>query len=290
MNINFCNITTKSYYRFIEFLSLLCGIDISHERFKQVILDNIEAVTNEDKQVKSLANSYLYILSNIKQPLSLEIIYTSYFLLTGKNIDKSESEIILSTYYYNNNTDAYNKAIAVHKIILNVIKNRKIEFAFIISNYILLKNKKGQLLPHPRIVNDYNTNLRIDDYSDWIFLFKQMEDRQTFSEGYPLPSKEDVIEKIKNISNTLKTTYKVKFLALYGSIVKNIQNESSDIDFLIDFDNNLIDYEKGLLKEKLIKYLKEELDERIDLVDFKHALKELNINEMEKIIVLIKEQ
>ena len=288
MNLNYLDISTKSYYRFIEFLSLLCGINLPHERYKKIVFDYIEALSKEERLVKSLADSYLYAISNVNQPLSIDILNKSYYLLTGFFLDKEKIELILSSYYYNNNTDVINKVINVHKAILFYAEDRRIEYAFIISNYIMLKSGRGQLIPHPSYINEYNINLRIDDYTKWIILFSQMEDRIALDTNHQLPNKIEIISRIKTISETLKTNYKVSFLALYGSIVKDLQNESSDIDFLIKFDDNLIDFEKGLLREKTLEYLKGEIDSRVDLIDFNHALTSLNIKEMEHIIVLIK--
>ena len=70
-------------------------------------------------------------------------------------------------------------------------------------------------------------------------------------------------------------------------MVKGITNDSSDIDFLVEFDDGLIDYEIGEFHNKLIKYLKEVLNNKVDLLIFNHALTRLDIQEMNNVIVLI---
>ena len=67
-------ISPKSFYRFIEFISKLCGGGLTHEKYKQIALDVTSAESKEEKEVKSLADFYHYILLNIKQPFSIEII------------------------------------------------------------------------------------------------------------------------------------------------------------------------------------------------------------------------
>ena len=51
-------------------------------------------------------------------------------------------------------------------------------------------------------------------------------------------NKEDILTKLKNLKKEIKTKYKVKTIGLFGSYVINKQKDTSDIDFLVEFEDN----------------------------------------------------
>ena len=68
------NENIKQYYRFIEFVSKLVGIDLPHERFKLLALDEFKAESKTELKIKALADSYMYLINNINQSLTTKII------------------------------------------------------------------------------------------------------------------------------------------------------------------------------------------------------------------------
>ena len=51
-------------------------------------------------------------------------------------------------------------------------------------------------------------------------------------------NKEDILIKLKNLKEEIKTNYKVKTIGLFGSYVNNKQKDTSDIDFLVEFEDD----------------------------------------------------
>ncbi len=51
-------------------------------------------------------------------------------------------------------------------------------------------------------------------------------------------NKEDILTKLKNLKEEIKTKYKVKTIGLFGSYVNNKQKDTSDIDFLVEFEDD----------------------------------------------------
>lgn len=51
-------------------------------------------------------------------------------------------------------------------------------------------------------------------------------------------NKEDILIKLKNVKEEIKTNYKVKTIGLFGSYVNNKQTDTSDIDFLVEFEDD----------------------------------------------------
>jgi predicted nucleotidyltransferase len=82
-------------------------------------------------------------------------------------------------------------------------------------------------------------------------------------------SKEEILEKLKNLKEMLNKTYKVKSIGLFGSYVSNKQTTTSYIDFLVEFEEDadlfhLVD---------LSRYLEEIFITKVDVIS-KPSLKE----------------
>lgn len=284
---NLC-VPSKSFYRFVEFVSKLCGGSLPHERYKKIALDLYNAESKEEIEAKALSDAFSYILSNIHQSFSNSIIKNTYYLLTGMVLEDSIIDRLLENFYSNINADPLNRVILIQKTILKNIKLRRIEFAFLLSNYTMLKSDRHLLIPYPHTFDEYKLNLKLDDYDKWLFLLKEMEEKP-HDEDKPISlNKKQVIELIKPKLEYIKSKYKVTFLALYGGFVKGLLMPSSDIDFLVSFDSSLLDYEKGEKNRELKEYLASLLNAEADFINFNHALKNLDISEMENVLIFIK--
>ena len=84
-----------------------------------------------------------------------------------------------------------------------------------------------------------------------------------------LKNKEKILSTLKNLKDELITNYKVKKIGLFGSYVKNSQTETSDIDLLVEFDEDAdLFHLVGLSR-----YLEDIFDTKVDVVS-KPSLKE----------------
>lgn len=97
-------------------------------------------MTKEELFVKRLFNSSNYIFNNINQIFNEETINAIYYLLTNTLIDKKIATEIVKLYYKNIDNSVYYLTAVIHLFIINNINN--IEFAFIVSEFIMLKKKK----------------------------------------------------------------------------------------------------------------------------------------------------
>ena len=286
MNINNI-IPIKSYYRFVEFVSLLVGNGLNHERYKLISLDLIEAESKEEQFAKHLADSYLYILSNIKQSLSPHILNKCYYLLNETLLTENIINKILSCYYRHINEDIIVQTIYLQKTILKTDIEQRIPLSFILSNYLLLKNDHQPLIPYRHTFDQYLANININDDETWLELITSMIEKEHCN-NYSQIDKDEFISLIKGELPNIKNKYHISFLALYGGIVKGILTSSSDVDLLIQYDEQLLDFERSQNTLLLKQYLKDITHLDIDIIDFSHALHHLDINEMNNIVVLIK--
>lgn len=84
-----------------------------------------------------------------------------------------------------------------------------------------------------------------------------------------LKNKEKILSTLKNLMDELKTNYQVKKIGLFGSYLTNSQKETSDIDLLVEFDENAdLFHLIGLSR-----YLEEIFETKVDVVS-KRAIKE----------------
>ncbi len=93
-------------------------------------------------------------------------------------------------------------------------------------------------------------------------------------------NKEEILSIVKNLKSEIKTKYRVKNLGLFGSYVKKEQQEASDIDILVDFEEDADLFH--LIGLSL--FLEENFNVKVDVVS-KSALKEeLRDNILQEVI------
>ena len=280
-------IDIKCYYRFIEFTSKLIGIQLPHERFKRIAMDDYKAESKQEVKVKRLANAYLYLLNNIQQSFTKELLEHTYFLLTNKRLNKNKIQNILTEFYKNYDESSHYLVAYLHLVILEQIKIQSIEFALMISNYILLKKGRFPIIPYLNVQKNYKKIIKNKDLNQMMYFIAQSEAISKPNFIQTSLDKDTIVYKFKEMKEELKKKFCLSKLYLYGSYAKENITVSSDLDLLVIFEKEMIPIEKGLIVDKLRKYLEKIFQVKIDLLDFSHALKNLDINEMENIITLI---
>jgi len=82
-------------------------------------------------------------------------------------------------------------------------------------------------------------------------------------------SKEQILDTLKSIKDDLNKRYRIKNIGLFGSYVNNKQKDTSDIDFLVEFEEDAdLFHLVGLSR-----YLEEIFNTRVDVIS-KPSLKE----------------
>ena len=280
-------IDIKCYYRFIEFTSKLIGIQLPHERFKRIAMDDYKAESKQEVKVKRLANAYLYLLNNIQQSFTKELLEHTYFLLTNKRLNKNKIQNILTEFYKNYDESSHYLAAYLHLVILEQIKIQSIAFALMISNYILLKKGRFPIILYLNVQKNYKKIIKNKDLNQMMCFIAQSEAISKPKFIQTSLDKDTIIYKFKEMKEELKKKFCLSKLYLYGSYAKENITVSSDLDLLVIFEKEMIPIEKGFIVDKLRKYLEKIFQVKIDILDFSHALKNLDINEMENIITLI---
>lgn len=93
-------------------------------------------------------------------------------------------------------------------------------------------------------------------------------------------NKEEILRNLKMLKEEIKIKYRVKSIGIFGSYINNEQTDDSDIDFLVEFEENadLFHY------IGLSLFLEERFSKKVDVVS-KPALKEeLRKNILQEVI------
>ena len=276
----------KWLYRFIEFTSKMLKLDLPHERIKMIVLDQYKAKSKMELSLKSFSDAYLYLNNNINQLFSKEIISKSYYLLANEILENEKINEILETYYkYYDEEDFYVMAL-MHLKILELVTTRKFEFAFMITNYIMLKRNKKTLIPYPYMYQSYFNTIKNKQIQKLMLIFKDIEVPNDIVLNTYF-SKNDLLNEILKIKDELINRFNIYKMYLYGSFAKEKTLKTSDLDLLVIFNDKIVNFEKKEKKQKLAEYLNQKLNIKIDLIDFTSAIENLDLNEMENIITII---
>lgn len=277
----------KYYYRFIEFTSKMLSADLPHERFKLIALDNFKTESKGELKVKCFAEAYLYLINNKNQSLTTMIIQKAYFLLTGIMLEEKVCKEILEVYYQHYDETSHYMAALIHFAVLDSVKERKVEFAFMMSNLMMLKKQRYPFIPYEFMFEAYFKAIEEKNINKLMYIFAEIEVSPKPHYSPKKLEQTEIIEKIKGCKAVLRGKYNIKKLYLYGSYAKQKTSLTSDLDFLVIFDKELLNFERARNIEELTTYLSKMLEITVDLLDFTHAMDNLDISEMENIITLI---
>lgn len=276
----------KEIIKLIYFIAKFHGDFVIQENVKKIYYDFEHCTTSFEILIKKLCNSSNYIFNNINQSFTEELLIQTFFLLDNKFLDKEITTKIIELYYKNIDSAPHSLAAVLHLYIINNIEKNNIEFAFLISNYVMLKKDRWFLMPYEYCHNDYREAIDNNDLSSLIRIFYDIELVKKEKRACLL-SRDEVIQKIKILREDLINTYKIENLYLFGSFAKGDNTEKSDLDFVVIFNESLINKEKNDMIKNMKNYLSNEFDCDVDLLDFSYALDTFDKSQMEYLITLI---
>lgn len=148
---------------------------IVKERVYEIYYDKIKSLSYLESKIKNISNSYNYILNNINQPISEDLLNQSYYLMTCELLERNIVDEILRIYYKNIDVAPHSLAALLHLYITNNITKNNIEFAFLISNYVMLKKNRWFLMTYEYCHKDYKEAIKSNDLSSLIRIFYDIE-------------------------------------------------------------------------------------------------------------------
>ena len=276
----------KEIIKLIYFITKFRNDYVIYEYVKKIYYDFDNYTANIELLIKNICDSTNYIFNNINQSFTKELLIKAYFLLSNKLIDSAVVNKLIELYYKNIDVAPHSLAALLHLFIINNVEKNNLEFAFLISNYIMLKKGRWFLMPYEYCHNDYREAVKNNDLSSLIRIFYDIESVKKDKKPCLL-SKDEVIQKIKYLKEELVTKYYIEKLYLFGSFAKGNNTEKSDLDFVVILNESLINNEKNEIITNVKKYLGNEFECDVDLLDFSYALNTFDKPQMEYLITLI---
>ena len=276
----------KEIIKLIYFITKFRNDYVIYEYVKKIYYDFDNYTANIELLIKNICDSTNYIFNNINQSFTKELLIKAYFLLSNKLIDSAVVNKLIELYYKNIDVAPHSLAALLHLFIINNVEKNNLEFAFLISNYIMLKKGRWFLMPYEYCHNDYREAVKNNDLSSLIRIFYDIESVKKDKKPCLL-SKDEVIQKIKYLKEELVTKYYIEKLYLFGSFAKGNNTEKSDLDFVVILNESLINNEKNEIITNVKQYLGNEFECDVDLLDFSYALNTFDKSQMEYLITLI---
>ena len=273
----------KEIIKLIYFITKFRNDYVIYEYVKKIYYDFDNYTANIELLIKNICDSTNYIFNNINQSFTKELLIKAYFLLSNKLIDSAVVNKLIELYYKNIDVAPHSLAALLHLFIINNVEKNNLEFAFLISNYIMLKKGRWFLMPYEYCHNDYREAVKNNDLSSLIRIFYDIESVKKDKKPCLL-SKDEVIQKIKYLKEELVTKYYIEKLYLFGSFAKGNNTEKSDLDFVVILNESLINNEKNEIITNVKKYLGNEFECDVDLLDFSYALNTFDKSQMEYLI------
>jgi len=84
-----------------------------------------------------------------------------------------------------------------------------------------------------------------------------------------MKNKNEILKTLEGLKEKLKGKYKVRSIGVFGSVIRGEQNETSDIDILVEFEDDADLFD--LMGIEL--FLEEKLNQKVDVIS-KRALRE----------------
>ena len=271
-NLMYRKTLLKTIYRFSKVLDEV----MEYEDYKTMILNGKTYNNKYEKCLKSLFESFNFLIKNDNKTFNPLVIYLMYSQIFK---EKSNKQIILSLY------KSYIPKENVIDEIINVIKNIYLEdkyekyvLGFIIINYIIyLKtsnfyNFSNKFFKH--LYDILNVSLDYELLKNELNkeLSKSILPDIHYYENLVDITKEEIINFLIENESLLKEKYDINNLYLYGSFVKGSQRIDSDIDIAIVFNQGLSFNDKSLIITKLKQFILTNFKRYGDFMEYNSSL------------------
>ena len=268
-------ITKRIKEKFIQRIGWYIGLDLIYEDYRSIIERQKTSVTKAQKHLKRISASFEYLLSNVLEDLSEELIIKSYFLLTGTRMSKKDVEKLIEYYYTNFNDELFKMMANMNVLILALNRAYKREYALLLMSFISIKRGRMPVLIELPYQLSYKRALRNKNRFVLVSFLKKLDMKAQIKyetrQDDRYCTKDEVINKISKEKQQLQDLYDVKHIYLYGSKCKDTEIESSDIDIRVTFETHDDDSYERLISVK--KHLSDIMQTTIDVSDTSKSIK-----------------
>lgn len=251
---------------------------------KEIILNKRQALTKAERELKSISNSLIYLTCNVSSEIAVSLIKESYYLLTHKQLRKAKASKIVNKYYEYINCDLEELIVNLLEELNICIHYSKIQYAILLIYFLFLKKRKEVVVitknMKPLILQ------MLKDKGKLMELLRLFKNSSIENNGIKRLDKNEVLDYFSRNRRELKLRYPIKRLYLFGSYADGMNNENSDLDLLVIFNDEVTGVESLSLKNSLTEYLENQLQTHIDIIQFQYAMDYMDIMSLNKILTI----
>lgn len=258
----------KRTVNFVEKIFDYLKYDFRHDTLKGVLYSEDGYVTKLEMKFKMTYDSFLYLIFNRKNQLSVYILNTFFQILLNHKMDETLALKICNRFYFLYDETPIDKAILFSLFVYNELKMLDYEDLLIITlimfNYCLVSSNipcvqfyKIDIKKYFDLLEEYNNTKKINKIYDFVvelFHKQTYQDKSHYKNNFELNIK-DVFSFLYSNRNEIKDKYKINNIYLYGSFAKAKNRLDSDFDFIISFNLDLLVEEKDKVKLEFSQYI-----------------------------------
>lgn len=275
-------IVNKRSTSFIEKLLNHNGIDIEHITYKDLVYGNIYPKTKRHEFIKNLYDTYKYLLLNRQNLFSPKTLKRFYYILTENTLDDRIIDLLINKYYKPHTMDFLEHIIEMYFYIEEVFKCNPLKeyISYLYLNSMLVSNNTlpirfiyKQFVDFEKAKSEYLKGNKVYIYETILkFIINEKKQPKSHYESLKALTFKDIINGIKEEKEILNKVYEVKGISLYGSFLHDKERLDSDIDLLVEFNDDISYTTKVRKKEELEDYLYHKFDRFIDILELKNNI------------------
>lgn len=272
----------KIDYKMLYFLNPKLDTSKNYYETKNIYENNHDYLSEQGKWFTKLKKVYEYLLTSDLDIVKILEYAKKEFETT---IDNDSMQKIQNEYLKISTSDSkYLATWFLQEIIFNKpLKNFSSELGILIFNAII---KKAGYIPmifksdNQKFINRIVQNkITTSSLRDILSIYEDLSIK--YDKRYKHLSKNDVISMIQNNQDDWKNKYDIKKIWLYGSFVRNEENDFSDVDLYIEFKKAKNQEEMAFIKKHFVDLLERDVDILVEHKKYHHfssnAIKEREV-------------
>lgn len=259
---------TKFIFKFVEYLWQGADHYISQKRLREIFAGKkLKPSCETEKMFIKAMKSIEIILSN---EITEKTIYKIFNIwVKNQKINRVKIKKIINIIKSKKSNSLYTmKKLFVYIIKNKVFKKYNIEMAKLLSNAVLIKDKKAPITMYTLKTFQLCQAIISDNYCkvEEIFL-SFIQKSNDMKKKHKLLSLKLILETIISKINVLQGEYNIRHIYLFGSHSRNEQNEYSDLDFIIEVGEETVP--TSIYQKNVREYFEKIFNINVDIIFLK---------------------
>lgn len=270
-------ITRKRSAGFIKKLITVLGYEVDYNQYKSLIYAERSPNNIEEKYIKAVYDSYIYLISNCKTPLDETVLNKFLYVMKKEEFNSDEILKIQTAFYYPSDKNIIERlakfCFEIYEILFRRTIDERVLISLILCNYLLLSENylsvqigKKDLKNYLCLIEKYKLGQH-KGLQDYFYRIITNQDIQSYEYYQNLKNinSDMVIKMFNREKEQIKEKYKIEKMYLFGSIAQDATRFDSDIDIYLQYEEGLTKTEKNQYKEGFVEEYKRKFNRNIDV-------------------------